>query len=106
VPLEYTVGDTDPALPGADLNYPSFSAISAGAWVMFARKPNHTATGAAAAALAEPEALEALEELGALEELELLEEQPAMRSAPPVTATAPAKMPRIYSFHSLSVKSG
>jgi hypothetical protein len=61
---------------------------------MFARKPSRTVTGAAAAALAVPEGLE---ELGALEELELLEEQPAMRSAPPVTATAPAKMPRIYS---------
>jgi hypothetical protein len=85
------------------LKYPSFSAISAGAWVMFARKPRRTVTGAAAAALEVPEGLE---ELGALEELELLEEQPAMRSAPPVTATAPAKMPRIYSFHSLSVKSG
>jgi hypothetical protein len=68
---------------------------------MFARKPSRTVTGAAAAALAE---LEGLEELGALEELELLEEQPAMRSAPPVTATAPAKMPRIYKVHSLSVK--
>jgi hypothetical protein len=73
--------------------------------VMFARKPSRTVTGAAAAALAVPEELlEGLEELGALEELELLEEQPAMRSAPPVTATAPAKMPRIYRFHSLSVK--
>jgi hypothetical protein len=71
---------------------------------MFARKPSRTVTGAAAAALELLEELEGLEELGALEELELLEEQPAMRSAPPVTATAPAKMPRIYSFHSLSVK--
>ena len=104
MPLEYTVGDTDPALPRADLKYPSFSAISAGAWVMFARKPSRTVTGAAAAALALPAELEGLDELGALEELELLDEQPAMRSAPPVTATAPAKMPRIYSFHSLSVK--
>jgi hypothetical protein len=69
---------------------------------MFARKPSRTVTGAAAAALEVP--AEGLEELGALEELELLEEQPAMRSAPPVTATAPAKMPRIYRFHSLSVK--
>ena len=101
MPLEYTVGDTDPALPRADLKYPSFSAISAGAWVMFARKPSRTVTGAAAAALALPAELD---ELGALEELELLDEQPAMRSAPPVTATAPAKMPRIYRFHSLSVK--
>jgi hypothetical protein len=92
VPLEYTVGDTDPALPRACLKYPSFSPISAGAWVMFARKPSRTVTGAAAAAVAVPEAPEVL---GALEELELLEEQPAMRSAPPVTATAPAKMPRI-----------
>jgi hypothetical protein len=68
------------------------SAISAGAWVMFARKPSRTVTGAAAAALEVPEALE---ELGALVELELLEEQPAMSRAPPATATAPAKMPRI-----------
>ena len=104
MPLEYTVGATDPALPRADLKYPSFSAISAGAWVMFARKPSRTVTGAAAAALALPAELEGLDELGALEELELLDEQPAMRSAPPVTATAPAKMPRIYRFHSLSVK--
>jgi len=104
VPLEYTVGVTDPALPRADLKYPSFSAISAGAWVMFARKPSRTVTGAAAAALALLAGLEAPEELGALEELELLEEQPAMRSALPVTATAPARMPRIYRFHSLSVK--
>jgi hypothetical protein len=95
VPLENTVGVTEPALPRADLKYPSFSAISAGAWVMFARKPSRTVTGAAAAALAVPAELEGLEELGALEELELLEEQPAMRRAPPVTATAPAKMPRI-----------
>jgi hypothetical protein len=71
---------------------------------MFARKPSRTVTGASAAALALLAGLEALEELGALEELELLEEQPAMRSALPVTATAPAKMPRIYRFHSLSVK--
>ena len=104
MPLEYTVGDTDPALPRADLKYPSLSAISAGAWVMFARKPSRTVTGAAAAALALLAGLDGLEELGALEELELLEEQPAMRSAPPVTATAPAKMPRIYRFHSRSVK--
>jgi hypothetical protein len=60
---------------------------------MFARKPSRTVTGAAAAAaLAVPDGLE---ELGALEELELLDEQPAMRSALPVTATAPANMPRI-----------
>jgi hypothetical protein len=71
---------------------------------MFARKPSRTVTGAAAAAFALPAELEGLDELGALEELELLDEQPAMRSAPPVTATAPAKMPRIYRFHSLSVK--
>jgi hypothetical protein len=71
---------------------------------MFARKPSRTVTGAAAAALAGAELeVPGLALLGALEELELLEEQPAMRSAPPVTATAPAKMPRIYSFHSLSV---
>ena len=58
------------------MKYPSFSAISAGAWVMFARKPSRTVTDAAAAAgLAEPAGLEALAELGALEELELLEEQ-------------------------------
>jgi hypothetical protein len=95
VPLEYTVGDTEPALPRADLKYPSFSAISAGAWVIFARKPRRTVTGAAAAALAVLEELEVPDVLGSLEELELLEEQPAMRSAPPVTATAPAKMPRI-----------
>jgi hypothetical protein len=80
------------------------SAISAGAWVMFARKPSRTVTGDPAAAAAVLEALEAPVLLGALVELELLEEQPAMRSALPVTATAPAKMPRIYSFHSLSVK--
>jgi hypothetical protein len=73
------------------LKYPSFNAISAGAWVMFARKPSRTVTGAAAAALAVPE----LAVLGALEELELLEEQPAMRRAPPATVTAPVKMPRI-----------
>jgi hypothetical protein len=98
VPLEYTVGDTEPALPRADLKYPSFSAISAGAWVMFARKPSRTVTGAAAAALEELDALaepDALVELGALVELELLEEQPAMRSAPPATATTPANVPRI-----------
>jgi hypothetical protein len=64
---------------------------------MFARKPSRTFTGAAAAAPGE-----LLEELAALLELELLDEQPAMRSAPPATATAPAKIPRIYFPFSIS----
>jgi hypothetical protein len=94
VPELYTVADTLPALPRADLKYPFFNAISAGAWVMFARKPSRTVTGEPAAA---PLALlEALAPPAALVELELLEEQPAMSSALPVTATAPAKIPRIY----------
>jgi hypothetical protein len=67
---------------------------------MFARKPSRTVTGAAAAAPVE--LLEALAPAAALEELELLEEQPAMRSAPPATATAPAKIPRIYYPFSIS----
>jgi len=62
---------------------------------MLARKPRRTVTEPAAAAvelLVAPPVLDA----PALPELELLDEQPAISNALPATATAPAKMPRIY----------
>jgi hypothetical protein len=84
------------------LKYPFFSAMSAGAWVMLARKPSRTVTGEAAAAPVALLAAVALAVPAALDELELLEEQPAISSALPVTATAPAKIPRIYFPFSIS----